>query len=67
MPEAVVSQVHCLAHRAKATKELTSINSDNKDLDVLYVNLERDKHDAELEQEDDQPAGVDEDNEEDDL
>ena len=32
MPEAVVSQVHRLARRAKAAKNLTFANSDNEDL-----------------------------------
>jgi hypothetical protein len=46
MPVTVVSQVHRLACRAKATKTLTFTNSENEDLDVMYVNLERDKDDA---------------------
>ena len=56
MLEAVVSQVHCLARRAKAAKKLTFTNSDNEDLDVLYVDLERDKDDIELELGDVQPT-----------
>ena len=66
MPEAVVSQVHRLARRAKAAKKLTFTNSDNEDLDVLYVDLERDEDDIELEHDDVQPAGVDDDDNEDD-
>ena len=66
MPEDVVSQVHCLAHRAKAAKKLTFTNSDNEDLDVLYVDLERDEDDIELEHDDVQPAGVDDDDDDDD-
>ena len=34
MPEAVVAQVHRLARRAKATKQLTFTNIDNEDLDM---------------------------------
>ena len=65
MPEAVVSQIHRLARRAKAAKKLTFANSDNEDLDILYVDLERDKDNAKLEQDDVQPTGVDDDDEED--
>ena len=50
MLEAVVSQVHRLVRRAKATKKLTSTNSDNEDLDILYIDLNRDEDDVELEQ-----------------
>ena len=66
MPQAVVSQVHRLARRAKAPKKLTFANSDNEDLDILYVNIERDEDNVELEQGDVQPVGVDDDDEEDD-
>ena len=66
MPETVVSQVHCLARRAKVTKKLTFTNSDNEDLDILYVNLERDEDDVDLEHNDVQPAGVNDDDKEDD-
>ena len=67
MPEAVVSQVHRLARRAKAAKKLTFTNSDNEDLDVLCVNLDRDEDNAKLEQEAVQPAGVDDNDKEGDL
>ena len=59
MPEAVVSQVHRFTCRAKDAKKLTFINSDNEDLDVLYVVFKRDEDDIELEQDDVQPARVD--------
>merc|ERR1712085_105980 len=59
MPEAVVLQVHRLARRAKAAKNVTFANSDNVDLDVLYADLERKEDDVELEHDDVQPAGVD--------
>ena len=67
MPEDVVSYVHHLARRAKAAKKLTFTNSDNEDLDVLYVDLKRDKDDAKLEQEDVQPAGVEDNDEKDNV
>ena len=66
MPETVVSQVHHLAHRAKAARKLTFTNSDNEDLDVLYVDLERDEDDIELEHDDVQPAGVDDEDDDED-
>ena len=65
MPEAVVSQVHRLARRAKAAKNITFTNSDNVDLDVLYADLERDEDDVELEHDDVQPAGVDDEDDDD--
>ena len=67
MLEAVVSQVHRLACRAKATKKLTFTNSDNEDLDVLHVDLERDEDTAKLEQEYVHPVGVNNNNEKDNL
>ena len=39
--------------RAKTNKQLTFTNTDNKDHDILYVNLARDKDDIELEHDDD--------------
>ena len=66
MPEAVVSQVHRLARRAKAAKKLTFTNSDNEDLDILYVDLEPDEDDVELEQDGVQPTGTNGNDEEDD-
>ena len=52
MPETVVSQVHRLARRAKAAKKLTFANSDNEDLDSLYIDLESDKDDIKPEHDD---------------
>ena len=52
--------------RAKADKKLTFTNSDNVDLDILYVDLERDEDNVKLEQEDVRPAGVDDLDKEDD-
>ena len=62
----MVPQVHRLARRANATKTLTFTNKDNEDLDVLYVDLKRDKDYAKLEHEYVQPAGVDANDKEDD-
>ena len=47
-------------------KKLTFVNSDNKGLDILYTNLERDKDDVKLEHDDVQPTGVDNDDNDDD-
>ena len=66
MLEAVVSQFHSLMCRAKVAKRLTFTNSDNEDLDVLYVNLKCDKGDIELDHDDVQPVGVDDDDSNDD-
>ena len=52
MPQAVVSQVHRLARSAKIAKKRTFTNSDNEDLNVLYVDLERDEDDVKLEHDD---------------
>jgi len=65
MPEAVINQVHRLARRAKASKQLTFTNADNEDLDTLYADIDRDEDDIELEQNNAQPAGVDDEVEED--
>ena len=51
-PESVITQVHSLARRAKAKKKLTFTNADNEDYAILYAELERDKDDLELEQDD---------------
>ena len=58
----VVSQVHCLTHRSKANQKRTFANNINEDLDTLCVDVGRDEDDDELEQQDAQPAGVDDDN-----
>ena len=44
---------------------VTIILANNEDLGILYVDLERDEDTVELEQEDVQPAGVDDDDKED--
>lgn len=59
IPEAVVSQVHLLTRRAKANKLLTFTNTVNEDPETLYVNFEPDEDNADLKKQDVQPAGVD--------
>ena len=61
LSEAIVAQFHCLAHRAKANKQLAFTNVDTEDLDMLYAVLDRDDDDIELEPKDAQPAGVSDD------
>ena len=67
MPEEAINQVHRLACRAKATKQLTFTNANDEDLDLLYQDLDPDDDEDdedELEQ-DAQPAGVDNDDDDD--
>ena len=45
IPKEVVDQVHRLARRAKAKKNLTFTNGNNKDLNVLYAALSKCDHD----------------------
>ena len=48
MPQGVIDQVHRLARRAKASRQLTFTNTAGEDLDTLYADLDRDEDDLPL-------------------
>ena len=59
MPKEVVDQVHRLARRAKAKKNLTFTNENNEDLNVLYASLSKDDDDESINDDNDSITGVD--------
>ena len=64
MPETVIDQIHRLARRAKASKEITFTDINNIDFDDLYA--AEDDDDAEVNHNNDNSAGVDDDDSDDD-
>ena len=59
MPKEVMDQVHRLARRAKAKKNLTFTNGNNEDLNILYTALSKDDDDKSTNDDNDSLAGVD--------
>ena len=65
MPAEGIAQVHCFAPQAEAKRTLTFTNTNDEDLDVLYVALDQNEDDVDLNHDNDYLAGVDGENNED--
>ena len=62
MPQTVIDQVHCLTRRAKSKTTLTSTNTRNEDLDILYADLLDDEQDDNTAADDDDHGNDDDSN-----